>query len=540
MDIRSAIGSQIPTQHADAITASTPTGSIHPAQALNANGEAMRAVIGRHLDVHRPNSRSPGTAEQHQRRNDELNAIRDDRALKLQREGFTPERLDKAEKNAAKLDTWVLTNLKAGMAGSPFAGLTLVGNLNPEVLKYNPQNTPLKEIGKQSAFGSLYASGANLTGNKLMNALKPRENLNPPDHDLHAALQASRLEKRELHDKGLLRSALDEAGKWATAFAVRNFVLNYPLRVLLERAGKAELAIEIENILRPLTALVAGICVEQFNQYRDRHRDIAGPAMLYGRRDRVPEGEDSKPIADDHEWLDNLQNLEKADWLFSKATGKEFTDRVGKGAAGAASAVFSGEALKVIGEPENILSEGTLAAGFAAYGVLPTALRALLDSKGYKPAEATAIADALKEFLGMFAFASEAFMGVMGKGGSENAIKAVNKDDQFAKGVTKGLDAGADLTGRAASKTSGGIGKAAMATGNGIANGGRYIGHGLTTGAEYLGSFASQQGRSLVNHAQRLTQRTTPATGTSAPAAATAIPMAAPAPNQRRDENDIV
>lgn len=527
MDIHAITTRQVPVNDADAIMPATPTGSIHPAQTLNANGEAMKEVIGRHFDMHRPTEHSPGTPEQHQRRNEELDAIRDDRAFKLQQAGFTPARLDKAEKNAAKLDLLVLTNIKAAMAGSPFAGLTLAGNLHPEMLSYNPQNTRLKEIAKQNTYASFFASLANVPGNRIMKDLKPTENLNPPDDLLHAALQASRLEKRELHDKGLFGNALDEAVKWGLTFTIRNFLLFYPLRTLLERSGKAELAVAIENILRPMTALVAGVCIEQFNQYRDRQRDISGAAMLYGRRDAVPEGHELKPIAEDHEWLDNLENLEKADWLFSKATVKDLTDRVGKGAAGAAKSVLSGDFIKVIGEPENMLSEATLAAGFAAYGVAPAALRTYLEAQGYKPGEVAAIADAVKEALGALAFAAEAFMGVMGKGASEKAVNAVVKDDQFAKGVTKGLDKTAHLGAKGVSAVSDGLVSGAKATGSGIATGGRIAGNAVTTGAEYVGNFASEQGRSLRNLRHTLTQRNPPTTGT---APAGAIPMNTLAP----------
>lgn len=531
MDIHTITARQVQINHADDITPATPTGSIHPAQALDANGRAMKDKIGKHFDVHRPTDRSPGTPEQRQRRNEELNALQDDRAFKLQQAEFTPERLDKAEKNAAKLDLLVLTNIKAAMAGSPFAGLTLAGNLHPEMLSYNPQNTRLKEIAKQNTYASFFASLANVPGNRMMKDLKPTENLNPPDALLHAALQASRLEKRELHDKGLFGNSLDEAVKWGLTFTIRNFLLFYPLRTLLEHSGKAELAVAIENILRPMTALVAGVCIEQFNQYRDRQRDISGAAMLYGRRDAVPEGHEPKPIAEDHEWLDNLKNLEKADWLFSKATVKEFTDRVGKGAAGAAKSVLSGDFIKVIGEPENMLSEATLAAAFAAYGVAPAALRTYLEAQGYEPGEVAAIADAVKEALGALAFAAEAFMGVMGKGASEKAVDAVVKDDQFAKGVTKGLDKTAHLGAKGVTAISDGLVSGTKATGSGLATGGRFVGHAVSTGAEHLGNFASEQGRSLKDWSQTLTQRNPPTAGTtSATAPAGAIPMDTLAP----------
>lgn len=533
MDINS-VNRHMPV-HTDEITPVTPAGSIHPVQSLNATGVEIRDRLDHYFQAHRPTSRSPGTQEQHEARNAELDAIRDDRAFKLQEEGFTIARMEKAEKNAAKLDTLVLTNIKAGMAGAPFAGMTLLGNLHPEVLEYNPQETPLQEIGKQNTFASLYASGTNLFLNRLMKDLKPTENLNPKDADVHSSLKASRVEKREFHDKGLFHKAVDEANKWGVAFIIRNFVLIYGPHIALEATGHAKLATAIENLLRPLTALAAGIAIEHFNQQRDKRRNVAGPAMLYGLRDYVPEGQDPKPISEDHEWLDNLKNLEKADWLFSSGTSKELNNRVGKGIAGAMRALASGDAIKdVVGDPANLLGEALLAGGFALYGVGPNAIRNALPSLALSNRAAlAAIADGVKEFLGAGAFWAEAFGGVVGKGLSEKAVEGIDKDDQVAKGVTKGLDTVAHASAVGARKTGHGL----AATGNGIVSGGQYVGTGIMEGGRWAGQALSSgydktagAGRSLRNRAHEFMSSPSATQGPAPAQAATtastpAIPM---------------
>lgn len=476
---------------------------------LNLRGRGMQARLQTHFHQHRA---SAGTQEANNRNNAELDLIANDRALKLQQKGHGIPQMEKAEKNAKNVDK-MLTTIRATMGGSPFSGLTLATNLHPDTLNHNPQATLLKDIGLQNALASLYASAADIGSNPLLKSFRPEETLNPGAQSVHPSLAASRAVITAANDKGAFMSAAVEFAKWGGTFLARNAAV-YGLRVGLESTGKADLATDIENILRPLTAVVAGVVIAHYDQHVDRQRGIAGPAMLYGRRDRVPEGADPKDVEQDEEWLKTFESLQTMDWLFSKNTLTDVSDRAGKGVAGFANAALKGEVFSELGQLHNQISAGALAAGFAAYGVAPAALRQLMGNHDYSPTQIVAAADGIKEVLGAVAFGTWAFADKLVAVATGNSIKAVNENDQVAKGVTKGLNTGGRAAATVTSKGADVVVDATKASGRGLKHTGDFIadtsrsaGGAISSGVETATTYT---GRQLQNLRNRLDQSNNP------------------------------
>ncbi|MBF7144709.1 MULTISPECIES: hypothetical protein [Pseudomonas] len=468
---------------------------------LNLRGREMQGRLQTYFHPHRATA---GSQEENNRDNAELGLITNDRALRLQQKGYGLAHMEKAEKNAKNVDL-MLTTIRATMGGSPFSGLTLATNLHPDTLNHNPQDTPLKDIALQNVLASLYASAADVGSNPLLKGFRPEETLNPGAENVHPSLAASRAAITAAHDKGALMSAAMELAKWGGTFMARNTAV-FGVRVGLESTGKAKLATDIEDILRPLTAVIAGVAIAHYDQYLDRQRGIAGPAMLYGRRDPVPEGSAPKDIEQDEEWLKTFESLQTMDWLFSKDTLTDVSDRAGKGVAGFANAALKGEVFSELGQLHNQAAAGALAASFAAYGVAPAALRQLMSAHNFSPAQIVAAADGLKEVLGAAAFGIWAFVDKLVAAITSNLNKSVNENDQVAKGVTKGLNTGGRAVAAMASKGANVVVDVTQAsrrglqrTGDFIADNSRSAGSAMSSGVGTAANYTGQQLQSLRN-----------------------------------------
>nr|BFE98148.1 hypothetical protein GCM10020185_86840 [Pseudomonas brassicacearum subsp. brassicacearum] len=153
----------------------------------------------------------------------------------------------------------------------------------------------------------------------------------------------------------------------------------YASTLAMTAAGKEHLDAVLQPALRPVTAIIVGMAIEHYNVSRDRTNHLADPAMLYGRRDAVPQGQAHKPIDQDTEWLDDFQTLKDLD---ATALVKMVSARLGEGAATALNAVISGDALKEIADPVSVLGNGLLIGGFfSAMGAGTTATANLAKSK---------------------------------------------------------------------------------------------------------------------------------------------------------------
>lgn len=329
------------------------------------------------------------------------------------------------------------------MGGTPFAALTEAGNFEPSILQVaGKHGNTVREAAIENAMSCLYAGMADAAGNKMIAGFKPGYYLKPESDTLHPALQASVAEKLLALDKGPLRNAFDEANKWLTGFAVRNTAM-YASTLAMTAAGKENLDAILQPALRPVTAIIVGIAIEHYNVSRDRTNHLADPAMLYGRRDAVPQGQPHKPIDQDTEWLDDFETLKDLD---ATALVKMVSARLGEGAATALNAVISGDALKEILDPVSVVGNGLLIGGFSAMGAATTATANLAKSKELGKMAATAASEGVKNVLGTLAFGLWAAGASLGGSVPKKAIAAVDAH------VPKAVEGGADAAGRVAVK----------------------------------------------------------------------------------------
>ncbi|EPJ86123.1 hypothetical protein [Pseudomonas sp. CFII68] len=411
---------------------------------LGAIGLAMSTRLQNHFEAHletEAGSDQPA-APASSARNAELNAIRDDRAQRLEAGGYNVHDMEKAEKNAARADR-LFASIKSGMGGTPFAALTEAGNFQPSILQVAGQHAnTVREAAIENAMACLYAGMADAGGNKMIAGFKPGYYLKPESNTLHPALQASVAEKLLALDKGPLRNAFDEANQWLTGFAVRNTAM-YASTLAMTAAGKEHLDAVLQPALRPVTAIIVGMAIEHYHVSRDRTNHVADPAMLYGRRDAVPQGQAHKPIDQDTEWLDDFQTLKDLD---ATALVKMVSARLGEGAATALNAVISGDALKEIADPVSVLGNGLLIGGFSAMGAGTAATANLAKSKELGKMAATAASEGVKNVLGTLAFGLWAAGASLGGSLPKKAVAAVDTH------VPKAVEGSADAAGRVAVK----------------------------------------------------------------------------------------
>ncbi|MBT2339839.1 MULTISPECIES: RopAA-2 [Pseudomonas] len=411
---------------------------------LGSTGLAISVRLHNHFEPHLetdPDSGQPA-APTSSARNAELNAIRNDRAQRLEAQGNTVHDMEKAEKNASRADR-LFASIKSGMGGTPFAALTEAGNFQPSILQVaGVHANTVREAAIENAMACLYAGMADAAGNKAIAGFKPGYYLKPDSNTLHPALQASVAEKLLALDKGPLRNAFDEANKWLTGFAVRNTAM-YASTLAMTAAGKENLDAILQPALRPVTAIIVGMAIEHYNVSRDRTNHLADPAMLYGRRDAVAEGQAHKPIDQDTEWLDDFNTLKDLD---ATALVKMVSARLGEGAATALNAVISGDALKEIADPVSVVGNGLLIGGFSAMGAGTTATANLAQSKALGKMATTAVREAVKNVLGTLAFGLWAAGASLGGSLPKKATAAVDAH------VPKVVEGSADAVGRVAVK----------------------------------------------------------------------------------------
>ncbi|WP_053214116.1 hypothetical protein [Pseudomonas sp. Q12-87] len=411
---------------------------------LGAIGLAMSMRLEKHFEAHLETDAGSGqpAAPASSVRNTELNAIRDDRAQRLEAGGYNVHDMEKAEKNAARADR-LFASIKSGMGGTPFAALTEAGNFKPSILQVAGQHAnTVREAAIENAMSCLYAGMADAAGNKMIAGFKPGYYLKPDSDTLHPSLQASVAEKLLALDKGPLRNAFDEANKWLTGFAVRNTAM-YASTLAMTAAGKENLDAILQPALRPVTAIIVGMAIEHYNVSRDRTNHLADPAMLYGRRDAVPEGQAHKPVAQETEWLDDFETLKDLD---ATALVKMVSARLGEGAATALNAVISGDALKEIADPVSVVGNGLLIGGFSAMGAATAATANLAKSKELGKVAATAASEGVKNVLGTLAFGLWAAGASLGGSVPKKATAVVDAH------VPKAIEGSADAVGRVAVK----------------------------------------------------------------------------------------
>ncbi|ROM86233.1 RopAA-2 [Pseudomonas sp. WP18] len=411
---------------------------------LGPTGLAMSSRLQDHFEAHLERDADSGhplaaTASPHNR---ELNAIRDDRAQRLEAKGYNVHDMEKVEKNAARADR-LFASIKSGMGGTPFAALTEAGNFSPSILQVGGQHAnTVRQAAIENAMSCLYAGMADAAGNKMIAGLKPGYYLKPDSQALHPALQASVAQKLLALDKGPLRNAFDEANKWLVGFAVRNTAM-YASTLAMTAAGREELDAILQPALRPVTAILVGIAIEHYAVSRDRTNHLAEPAMLYGRRDAVPQGQPHKPLDQETEWLDDFETLKDLD---ATALVKMVSARLGEGSATALNAIISGDALKEILDPVSVLGNGLLTGGFSAMGAATTATANLAKSRQLGAMAATAASEGVKNVLGTLAFGLWAAGASLGGSLPKKATEAVDAH------VPKAVEGSADAVGRVAVK----------------------------------------------------------------------------------------
>jgi hypothetical protein len=418
---------------------------VHHSPNLRTPGLAMSKRIQKHFEPHL--EKQAGSEEPvlpaSSVRNAELHDIRANRAERLELEGFTEDDMEKVEKNAARADR-LFASIKSGMGGTPFAALTLAGNFNPSILQVaGIKPDAVSQAASDNAVSSVYAHGADVILNKMMAGLKPGYYLKPAAETLHPALQDSVAEKLLALDKGPLRNAFNEANKWLTGFAIRDAAM-LGSTLAMTAAGQAKLDAILQPALRPVTAIIVGILIEHYNVSRDRANHIADPAMLYGRRDAVPEGQPNKPLDQESEWLDEFKTLKDLD---ATALTKMVSARLGEGAAVALNALISGDALKEVLDPSSLAGGSLLTAGFAAMGAGTAATAELAKANELGEMSATAVAQIVKNVLSTLSFGLWAAGASLGGSLPKEATKAIDAH------VPKAIENGANATGRGAAKT---------------------------------------------------------------------------------------
>jgi hypothetical protein len=416
---------------------------VHHSPNLRTPGLAMSKRIQKHFEPHLEKQAGSDVALASSARNAELDDIRADRAQRLESGGFNENDMEKVEKNAARADR-LFASIKSGMGGTPFAALTLAGNFNPSILQVaGIKPDAVSQAASDNAVSSVYAHGADVILNKMMAGLKPGYYLKPAAETLHPALQDSVAEKLLALDKGPLRNAFNEANKWLTGFAIRDAAM-LGSTLAMTAAGQAKLDAILQPALRPVTAIIVGILIEHYNVSRDRANHIADPAMLYGRRDAVPEGQPNKPLDQESEWLDEFKTLKDLD---ATALTKMVSARLGEGAAVALNALISGDALKEVLDPSSLAGGSLLTAGFAAMGAGTAATAELAKANDLGEMSATAVAQIVKNVLSTLSFGLWAAGASLGGSLPKEATKAIDAH------VPKAIENGANATGRGAAKT---------------------------------------------------------------------------------------
>ncbi|MBC3347823.1 RopAA-2 [Pseudomonas sp. SWRI196] len=456
---------------------------------LGSIGLAMSMRLEKHFEAHLETDADSGqpAAPASSARNAELNAIRDDRAQRLEAGSYNVHDMEKAEKNAARADR-LFASIKSGMGGTPFAALTEAGNFKPSILQVAGKHAnTVREAAIENAMACLYAGMADAAGNKTIAGFKPGYYLKPDSKTLHPALQASVAQKLLALDKGPLRNAFDEANKWLTGFAVRNTAM-YASTLAMTAAGKENLDAILQPALRPVTAIIVGMAIEHYNVSRDRTNHLADPAMLYGRRDAVPEGQAHKPIDQDTEWLDDFKTLKDLD---ATALVKMVSARLGEGAATALNAVISGDALKEIVDPVSVVGNGLLIGGFSAMGAGTAATANLAKSKELGKMAATAASEGVKNVLGTVAFGLWAAGASLGGSLPKKATAAVDAH------VPKAVEGGADAAGRVAVKG----GELALKTSLASA---RFVKETAVSGADHTKSAVQAAGDGVISAASAI------------------------------------
>ncbi|SFB56746.1 hypothetical protein SAMN03159488_05321 [Pseudomonas sp. NFIX10] len=407
-------------------------------------GSAMSMRLQAHFEPHLEIDTDSGQvlAPASSTHNTELNAIRDDRAQRLEAQGYNVHDMEKAEKNAARADR-LFASIKSAMGGTPFAALTEAGNFNPSMLQVGGlHSNTVREAAIENAMSCLYAGMADAAGNKMIAGFKPGYYLKPDSNTLHPALQTSVAEKLMALDRGPLLNAFDEANKWLTGFAVRN-TLMYATSLALTAADRQSLDAILQPALRPVTAILVGVAIEHYNVSLDRTNHIADPAMLYGRRDAVPEGQPHKPVDQETEWLDDFKTLKDLD---ATALVKMVSARLGEGSATALNSIISGEALKEMLDPVSVLGNGLLIGGFSAMGAATAATANLASSSQLGSMATTAVREGVRNVLGTLAFGLWAAGASLGGSLPKKATAAVDAH------VPKAVEGSADAVGRVAVK----------------------------------------------------------------------------------------
>lgn len=413
---------------------------VHHSPNLRTPGLAMSKRLQKHFEPHLEKDAVSGqpAPPASSARNAELDAIRAHRAEQLDLKNFTENDMVKVEENAARADR-LFASIRSAMGGTPFAALTEAGNFKPSILQVGGIHpNAVLESAKENAMSSVYASIADAAGNKMIAGLKPGYYLKPASDTLHPALQESVAEKLLALDKGPMLNAFNEANKWLVGFAIRNTAM-YGATLAMTAAGRANLDAVLQPALRPVTAIIVGMAIEHYNVSRDRTNHIADPAMLYGRRDAVPQGHPNKPIDQDTEWLDEFETLKD---LNATALVKMVSARLGEGAATALNSVISGDALKEVLDPVSIGGGALLTAGFAAMGAGTAATADLAKEKELGIMASTAASEAVKNVLGTVAFGLWAAGASLGESLPKKATAAIDTH------VPKAIEGGLDKTGR--------------------------------------------------------------------------------------------
>lgn len=395
----------------------------------------LDALFAAHRKAEPHGSNSPCTAaDTANEHNKELDAIRDDRARRLYAAGYTVQDMDTVERNANIADKLFAT-LKAGMGGTPFAAVTMATNIWPSSLSvFAPRDTPEAEAALQNALASWYAGAADASANAMISGLKPGLYQRPADDKLHNPFQASRAEKSQAYDRGLFGTAMNECNKWMVGFAIRNAAL-YPLRVALESQGQQKLAATLEHYMRPVTAVIVGIAIEHYDMIRDSKRHMLSTAILYGHRDTVQKEQEPKSLADEQEWLDQFEVLNRLD---ANALLEMVPKRLGEATAEAIKSIVTVNALKAVLTPASILGTTGLALGFAVTGAATTATREAAKNYQLNNGEIAAAAEAVKNILGALAFGLWAIGASLGESASRKAVEAT--DTHVANNVERVLN----------------------------------------------------------------------------------------------------
>lgn len=507
--------SHVPPPGLDDIQPVAPLQATHPPR-LDSTGQAMSARLDTHFTPHK--EMQAGTREPvpsgSSTRNAEFDAIRDNRAERLQAANNTVTDMNKAETNAAKADR-LFASVKTLMGGTPFAALTEAGNFAPSILQVGGVHpNSVREAAKENAVSSLYACVADVIANSSIAGLKPGYYLKPDSDTLHPSLQASIAEKLLASDKGPIRNALDAATEQLIGFGIRNGLM-YGNSLLLAGIGKTGVDDILRPALKPVTAILVGMAIEHYHVSQDRQHHTAGPAMLYGRRDAVAEGQPFKPIDQDTEWLDEFNTLKD---LSATTLTKMVSAKLGEGAAVGLKALISGEAFKDVLDPVSIAGGGLLTAGFAATGgaIAATANRAKADQLGALATAATT--KAVGDVLNTVAFGLWAFGASLGASLPTKAAAAIDAH------VPKAVERAADATGRVA-----------VRGGKGLKDGAGYVtGKTISGGRQAAAGISSAIEASSAEMSRRINaMRTQPApAGQGQPPAGQNIPLQPLAPAQ--------